>query len=79
VGALSEAGLFVGQCRELCGVGHSFMPIVVEVLPIVDGSLVSLSYLGPTSGCWVLWLSLKPIGRALLLTAVGPSCVRPKQ
>lgn len=26
-------GLFIGQCRELCGVGHRFMPIVVEVVP----------------------------------------------
>jgi len=24
-------GLFYGQCRELCGVGHSFIPISVEV------------------------------------------------
>ncbi len=25
-------GVFYGQCRELCGVNHSFMPIEVEVL-----------------------------------------------
>lgn len=24
-------GIFYGQCRELCGANHSFMPIVVEV------------------------------------------------
>nr|YP_007183157.1 cytochrome c oxidase subunit II [Paratenuisentis ambiguus]CCA94487.2 cytochrome oxidase subunit 2 [Paratenuisentis ambiguus] len=26
------AGVFYGQCSELCGVGHSFMPICVEVI-----------------------------------------------
>lgn len=25
-----------GQCSELCGVNHSFMPIVVEVVSIID-------------------------------------------
>lgn len=25
-------GIFYGQCRELCGVNHSFMPIEVEVI-----------------------------------------------
>jgi len=26
-------GTFYGQCSELCGINHSFMPIAVEVLP----------------------------------------------
>ncbi len=26
-------GLFYGQCREICGANHSFMPIVLEVVP----------------------------------------------
>jgi len=25
-------GIFYGQCSELCGVGHGFMPIVVKAL-----------------------------------------------
>lgn len=25
-------GIFVGYCRELCGAGHAFMPMVVEVI-----------------------------------------------
>lgn len=25
-------GTFVGYCRELCGAGHAYMPIVVEVV-----------------------------------------------
>jgi len=27
------AGVFRGQCAELCGIGHAFMPIVAEVRP----------------------------------------------
>lgn len=25
-------GIFVGYCRELCGAGHAYMPIVIEVI-----------------------------------------------
>ena len=28
-----EPGVYRGQCTELCGKDHGFMPIVVEVLP----------------------------------------------
>ena len=30
---IAEPGLFRGQCTELCGKDHAFMPIVVEVRP----------------------------------------------
>lgn len=26
-------GVFYGQCREICGSNHRFMPIVVEFIP----------------------------------------------
>ena len=29
-------GSFYGQCSELCGVGHGFMPIVVDVFLLDD-------------------------------------------
>nr|YP_005097948.1 cytochrome c oxidase subunit II [Oncicola luehei]AER42902.1 cytochrome c oxidase subunit 2 [Oncicola luehei] len=29
-------GVMYGQCSELCGVNHSFMPIVLEVVSMVD-------------------------------------------
>jgi cytochrome c oxidase subunit 2 len=29
----TEVGTYRGQCAELCGMDHGFMPIVVEVLP----------------------------------------------
>nr|QPB70883.1 cytochrome c oxidase subunit II [Phasmotaenia sanchezi] len=31
---LNRTGLMFGQCSEICGTNHSFMPIVVESLPI---------------------------------------------
>lgn len=30
---VEKPGIYRGQCAELCGVGHGFMPIVVEALP----------------------------------------------
>jgi cytochrome c oxidase subunit 2 len=30
---VDEPGMYYGQCSELCGVGHGFMPIAIEVLP----------------------------------------------
>nr|UTN43149.1 cytochrome c oxidase subunit 2 [Strongylocotes lipogonus] len=29
-----KVGTYYGQCSEICGANHSFMPIVVEVIPI---------------------------------------------
>nr|YP_009704347.1 cytochrome c oxidase subunit II [Xerotyphlops vermicularis]QEO33839.1 cytochrome c oxidase subunit II [Xerotyphlops vermicularis] len=29
----SRNGLFFGQCSEICGINHSFMPIVIESVP----------------------------------------------
>nr|YP_004021565.1 cytochrome c oxidase subunit II [Leiopelma archeyi]ADG85493.1 cytochrome c oxidase subunit II [Leiopelma archeyi] len=30
----SRPGMFYGQCSEICGANHSFMPIVVESVPL---------------------------------------------
>jgi cytochrome c oxidase subunit 2 len=30
---IKRDGVFYGQCRELCGINHGFMPIVVEAVP----------------------------------------------
>nr|QHD47971.1 cytochrome c oxidase subunit II [Claassenia magna]WHU31439.1 cytochrome c oxidase subunit II [Claassenia magna] len=30
---LSRPGIFYGQCSEICGANHSFMPIVIESVP----------------------------------------------
>nr|APX39695.1 cytochrome c oxidase subunit 2 [Exosoma lusitanicum] len=31
--SLNRSGLFYGQCSEICGANHSFMPIVLESIP----------------------------------------------
>nr|YP_010895134.1 cytochrome c oxidase subunit II [Ironomyia nigromaculata]WJW73660.1 cytochrome c oxidase subunit II [Ironomyia nigromaculata] len=31
---INRPGLFFGQCSEICGANHSFMPIVIESLPV---------------------------------------------
>nr|YP_008758436.2 cytochrome c oxidase subunit II [Heptranchias perlo] len=31
---VSRPGIFYGQCSEICGANHSFMPIVVEAIPL---------------------------------------------
>ena len=30
----TRPGLFYGQCSEICGSNHSFMPIVLEIVPL---------------------------------------------
>nr|YP_009643456.1 cytochrome c oxidase subunit II [Euscopus rufipes]APO08886.1 cytochrome c oxidase subunit II [Euscopus rufipes] len=30
---INQPGLFFGQCSEICGANHSFMPIVIESVP----------------------------------------------
>nr|YP_010485764.1 cytochrome c oxidase subunit II [Dexistes rikuzenius]UVW81910.1 cytochrome c oxidase subunit II [Dexistes rikuzenius] len=31
---VSRPGIFYGQCSEICGANHSFMPIIVEAVPL---------------------------------------------
>ncbi len=33
---LNRKGIFFGQCSEICGIQHAFMPIVIEALNIND-------------------------------------------
>ena len=30
---VDKPGIYRGQCAELCGVGHAFMPTVVQAMP----------------------------------------------
>lgn len=32
--SVKRSGLFYGQCSEICGANHSFIPIKIEVVPI---------------------------------------------
>jgi heme/copper-type cytochrome/quinol oxidase subunit 2 len=36
-GVLDRAGLYYGQCSEICGSNHSFMPIASEVSAFLKG------------------------------------------
>lgn len=31
-----DSGVFYGQCSEICGVNHRFMPIVLEFIPMTE-------------------------------------------
>nr|YP_009310907.1 cytochrome c oxidase subunit II [Amblyrhynchichthys truncatus]BAV69459.1 cytochrome c oxidase subunit II [Amblyrhynchichthys truncatus] len=42
---VSRPGLFYGQCSEICGANHSFMPIVIEAVPLKYFELWSSSSL----------------------------------
>jgi cytochrome c oxidase subunit 2 len=33
---IKREGVYYGQCSELCGVNHGFMPIVVDAVPLED-------------------------------------------
>ena len=33
---INRPGIYYGQCSELCGVNHSFMPIVVNAVSVED-------------------------------------------
>jgi cytochrome c oxidase subunit 2 len=33
---VDKAGTYRGQCKELCGKGHGYMPIVVDALPMAE-------------------------------------------
>ena len=33
---IKREGVFYGQCSELCGANHAFMPIVVEAVSLED-------------------------------------------
>nr|WNH18425.1 cytochrome c oxidase subunit II [Rhizoprionodon terraenovae] len=44
----SRPGIFYGQCSEICGANHSFMPIVVEAVPLEHFETWSSSMLEET-------------------------------
>jgi len=39
----TTVGVYYGQCREICGVNHSFIPITINIMPIkIFGALNTL-------------------------------------
>lgn len=33
---ISRPGIYYGQCSEICGANHSFIPIAVEAVKVID-------------------------------------------
>ncbi|KQN05389.1 cytochrome C oxidase subunit II [Sphingobium sp. Leaf26] len=57
---IDEPGVYYGQCSELCGARHGFMPIAIEALPPAQFDQ------------WVLSQGGKPAGTAPAATATAP-------
>nr|WP_232468483.1 cytochrome c oxidase subunit II [Croceicoccus marinus] len=47
---IKEPGVYYGQCMELCGARHAFMPIAVEALPMAEFEQWVLEQPGGTLG-----------------------------
>ena len=61
----NKVGVYYGQCSELCGVDHGFMPIAVEVLPVDK---------------WEAWVRSKggnPAGPVVVAAAPTPAAAAP--
>ena len=56
----NETGTFRGQCAELCGRGHGFMPIVVDVLSQQD---------------YTAWIDAQAGGQTVAAVESGPGAV----
>ncbi len=74
---VDEPGLYRGQCAELCGMDHAFMPIVVEVQPeaefdswIADQrlamALASETAVADRNKTWTM-AELRPLGEEIFL------------
>ena len=66
----TEPGVYYGQCSELCGARHGFMPIAIEALPMKNGAPGCVRRAAP-SGTKRL-RPRSPLGGRL------PRCRRPK-
>nr|APL97211.1 cytochrome c oxidase subunit II [Acanthogammarus victorii] len=42
--SVKRAGIFYGQCSEICGSNHSFMPIKIEAIPMASFLTWALSF-----------------------------------
>jgi cytochrome c oxidase subunit 2 len=40
---INSVGVFYGQCSEICGANHSFMPIRLQFLKIEDWASINFS------------------------------------
>jgi len=66
---INRPGVYYGQCSELCGVNHSFMPIAVEAVSVED-------YLGRVFAVRTDPIAIPPISD-LVLPAREPAPYKP--
>lgn len=57
---IARSGVFYGQCSEICGANHSFMPIVVEAVPLNHFENWSSSMLEEVSLRSLYWGKRRP-------------------
>lgn len=50
-------GIFYGQCSEICGANHRFIPISLEITSIKN----FINFINSSLNGWKKWWSLKPI------------------
>ena len=43
---IDRAGLYYGQCNQICGVNHGFMPIEIEAVSKADFAAWAASAIG---------------------------------
>lgn len=65
-----RSGLFFGQCSEICGINHRFIPIVIEAIPIKPFiKSIQTFYKNSLDGWMCKPWSLKPFYSNLTLTS----------
>lgn len=76
---LLTCGLFYGQCSEICGANHSFIPICLEIAPITSFNIWLNSFLGWSFySVWFLLKRPKP-GSPKPYFFLPSFCIRNKQ
>ena len=60
---ITEPGVYYGQCSELCGARHAYMPITVEALPLEQFNAWVLSQGGTLPGAEELEEGSRPFGQ----------------
>lgn len=68
---IKEPGVYYGQCSELCGVRHGFMPITVEALPREQWEAWVIEQGGTVSGAEEAAEPVAPVEPAGEATAVA--------
>jgi cytochrome c oxidase subunit 2 len=61
---IEEPGVYYGQCSELCGVNHAYMPIAVEALPLEEFNAWVLEQGGTIPGADVAEAGVEGEGEA---------------